>query len=196
MATFSVAGAPTRVAVRCGESRIGKVPVAVPKGVDVTLSGSTLTVKGKTATLTREFPDGVVLSQEEDNIIVKRADDSRKARSQHGLCRTLANNMVVGVSEGWKKELELVGVGYRASVEGRTLVMNLGYSHPVRMEPPEGVTAAVEGNTKVTISGADKEVVGNFAAVCRSKRPPEPYKGKGVKYVDEVIERKEGKSGR
>lgn len=177
---------------RCPSQR----PVPVPKGVDVSLSGQHLKVKGKNDTLERTFPDGVRLAVEDDTIVVMRADDSRKARAQHGLARTLADNMVVGVSEGWKKELQLVGVGYRAAIEGRTLVMNLGYSHPVRMEPPEGVTAACDGNTNVIITGANKEVVGNFAAVCRSKRPPEPYKGKGVRYKDEHVQRKEGKSGR
>lgn len=162
----------------------------------VTLEGNHLTAKGKLGELSRDMPPFVVTSLEDNEITVKRLDDSRKAREQHGLARTLAYNMVHGVNEGWNKKLTMVGVGYRAAMEGKTLVMSLGYSHPVKLDPPEGVKAEVEGNVNITISGANKEHVGDFAAKCRAWRPPEPYKGKGVKYADEIILRKEGKSGR
>ena len=177
-------------------SRIGKRPVPIPKGVTVTIDGQTLTAKGSKGELTREFPPEVLFSQEGDEIVVTRRDESRPARQRHGLVRTLIANMLEGVSNGYQKKLEIQGVGYRASVKGKTLVMALGYSHPVEFDPPDGVSFAVEGNTNVTVSGIDKEVVGNTAARVRAARPPEPYKGKGVRYAGEYIRRKAGKAGK
>lgn len=180
----------------CKESRIGKMPVIVPAGVTYKLDGQTLAVKGPLGELTRTFPDKVELKEEAGAIKVSRRDDTRSARELHGLCRTLTDNMVVGVSKGFTKKLILTGVGYRAAVTGRALTLSLGFSHPVVMDPPEGVSVKVDNNTEVTITGRDAEVVGNFAAVVRAKRPPEPYKGKGVAYVGEKILRKEGKTGK
>ena len=177
-------------------SRIGKKPVPVPKGVTVTIDGQTITVKGAKGELSRELPPEVEFVQEGEEIVVTRRDESRNARQRHGLVRTLIANMVEGVSQGYQKKLEIQGVGYRASVKGKTLVMALGYSHPVEFEPPEGITFAVEGNTNVTVTGIDKEIVGNTAARVRAARPPEPYKGKGVRYAGEQIRRKAGKAGK
>jgi len=185
------------LSVSCGgESRIGKKPIPVPSGVTISLNNQSLSVKGKLGEMSHTFPDLIVVTEEENQIVVKKANDSRKARQLHGLSRSLAYNMVHGVSEGWEKKLELIGVGYRASLAGKQLQLNVGYSNPRMLDIPEGIQVKVEGNTNVTVSGYDKCEVGNFSAIIRKQRPPEPYKGKGVKYVDETILRKEGKSGK
>ena len=176
-------------------SRIGRAPIAIPAGVDVVVDGSTVTVKGAKGTLTRTMQSNITITKDGDVINVARPNDNKENRSLHGLTRTLIANMIEGVSNGYKKELEINGIGYRAEVKGNTLVMKIGYSHDVNMEAPEGITVEVNGN-KVTVSGADKQKVGQFAAEIREKRPPEPYKGKGIKYVDEYIRRKEGKAGK
>ncbi|MBM5824489.1 MAG: 50S ribosomal protein L6 [Cyanobacteria bacterium M_surface_10_m2_119] len=177
-------------------SRIGKAPIPVPGGVTVTLSGLDVTVKGPKGELSRTLPEGVAITQEGNTLVVSPASDSRRSRERHGLCRTLVANMVEGVSQGYTRKLEIVGVGYRAAVQGKKLVVSAGYSHQVEMVPPEGVTFAVDGNTTVLISGANKELVGNEAAKVRAIRPPEPYKGKGIKYEGERILRKAGKTGK
>ena len=177
-------------------SRIGKQPVPVPKGVTITIDGQTVTVKGAKGELTREMPPEIAFEQEGEEIVVTRRDESRNARQRHGLVRTLIANMVEGVSNGYEKKLQIQGVGYRASVQGQKLVMALGYSHPVEFDPPEGIQFAVEGNTNVTVTGISKEVVGNTAARVRAARPPEPYKGKGVRYAGEQVRRKAGKAGK
>ncbi|MEN9878186.1 MAG: ribosomal protein [Cyanobacteriota bacterium] len=177
-------------------SRIGKNPIPLPTKVSVEINGLAVKVKGPKGELSRVLPEGVVLAQEDNLITVNPADGSRRARERHGLCRTLVANMVEGVSAGFTRKLEIIGVGYRASVKGTTLVVNAGYSHPVEMVPPEGITFAVENNTQVTVSGSDKELVGNEAAKVRAIRPPEPYKGKGIKYEGERILRKAGKTGK
>ena len=177
-------------------SRIGKNPVPVPDKVTVSFDGLTIKVKGPKGELQRTLPDGVSVSQVDNTIVVKPSTDKRFSRERHGLCRTLVANMVEGVSKGYSKSLEIVGVGSRAQVKGKKLVVSAGYSHPVEVDPPEGITFAVENNTKVTVSGTDKELVGNEAAKVRSIRPPEPYKGKGIRYEGERIMRKAGKSGK
>jgi len=177
-------------------SRIGKAPIAVPDKVTVSLNGLAVTVKGPKGELSRTLPDGVSISQEGNILQVSPANESRRSRERHGLSRTLVANMVEGVSQGFTRKLEIVGVGYRATVQGKKLVVSAGYSHPVEMVPPEGVTFSVENNTTVFVSGADKEVVGNEAAKVRAIRPPEPYKGKGIKYEGEKILRKAGKTGK
>ncbi|MEL7352025.1 MAG: 50S ribosomal protein L6 [Cyanobacteria bacterium P01_A01_bin.116] len=177
-------------------SRIGKQPVPVPKGVTVKIDGQTVTVKGSKGELSRELPPEIAFVQEGEEIVVTRRDESRNARQRHGLVRTLIANMVEGVSNGYQKKLEIQGVGYRASLKGQKLVMALGYSHPVEFDPPDGIQFAVEGNTNVTVSGIDKAVVGNTAATIRAARPPEPYKGKGVRYAGEQVRRKAGKAGK
>jgi large subunit ribosomal protein L6 len=177
-------------------SRIGKAPIPIPEKVSVNLDGLTVTVKGPKGELSRTLPDGVAISQEESSLVVTPSSSNRRSRERHGLCRTLVANMVEGVSQGYVRKLEIVGVGYRASVQGKKLVVNAGYSHPVEMEPPTGVSFAVENNTTVLVSGADKELVGNEAAKVRAIRPPEPYKGKGIKYEGERILRKAGKTGK
>ncbi|MBE6927635.1 MAG: 50S ribosomal protein L6 [Ruminococcaceae bacterium] len=177
-------------------SRIGKMAITVPAGVEVTIAeGNVVTVKGPKGTLNSTFHHAMIIKQEGNVITVSRPDDSHENKSLHGLTRTLLNNMVVGVDKGFTKELEVNGVGYRASKEGNKLVLNIGYSHPVNMEEPEGVTVEVPSPNKVIVTGTDKQKVGQFAANIRSKRPPEPYKGKGIKYATEVIRRKEGKAG-
>ena len=177
-------------------SRIGRIPVALPAGVTVEIAeNNVVTVKGPKGTLTRELPVEMEIKMEGDTVVVSRPNDLKRMKSLHGLTRTLINNMVVGVTEGYKKELEVNGVGYRASKSGKKLTLNLGYSHPVEMEDPEGIEATVDGN-KITITGIDKEKVGQYAAEIRDKRRPEPYKGKGIKYADEVIRRKVGKTGK
>ena len=176
-------------------SRIGRAPIAIPAGVDVVVDGSTVTVKGAKGTLTRTMHSNITITKDGDTIVVTRPNDQKENRSLHGLTRTLIANMIEGVSNGFKKELEINGIGYRAEVKGNALWMKIGFSHDVIMEAPEGVTVEVNGN-KVTVSGADKQKVGQFAAEVREKRPPEPYKGKGIKYVDEYIRRKEGKAGK
>ena len=177
-------------------SRIGKAPIPVPGGVTVTLSGLAVTVKGPKGELSRTLPEGVSIAQEGNTLVVSPASESRRSRERHGLCRTLVANMVEGVSQGYTRKLEIVGVGYRAAVQGKKLVVSAGYSHQVEMVPPEGVTFAVEGNTTVLVSGPNKELVGNEAAKVRAIRPPEPYKGKGIKYEGERILRKAGKTGK
>lgn len=176
-------------------SRIGNQPIAIPAGVTVTLDGNVVNVKGPKGTLTKEFDSAMNIAIEDENVIVTRPNDLKRNKSLHGLTRTLISNMVEGTTEGFKKVLELNGVGYRAQKQGKKLVLSLGYSHPVEMEDPEGVDSVVEGN-QITVSGISKEVVGQYAAEIRSKRLPEPYKGKGIKYIDEVIRRKEGKTGK
>ena len=177
-------------------SRIGKLPIVIPAGVDVSIDGSTVTVKGPKGELSRTVHSNMVVEKDGSTIIVKRPDDNKVNRSLHGLTRTLIANMVYGVNEGFKKELEINGVGYRAAKQGNQLVMNIGYSHQVFMDEPEGITIEVPAPNKIVVLGADKQKVGQFAAEIREKRPPEPYKGKGIKYADEVIRRKEGKAGK
>jgi large subunit ribosomal protein L6 len=177
-------------------SRIGKAPIPVPDKVTVSLNGLAVTVKGPKGELSRTLPDGVSISQEGNTLQVDPVNDSRRSRERHGLSRTLVANMVEGVSQGFTRKLEIVGVGYRAAVQGKKLVVSAGYSHPVEMVPPEGVTFTVENNTSVFVSGPDKELVGNEAAKVRAIRPPEPYKGKGIKYEGEKILRKAGKTGK
>ena len=177
-------------------SRIGKMPVAIPAGVEVTVAdGNLVTVKGPKGTLTQQLEPTMTIKQEGAELHVSRPDDGKENRALHGMTRALLHNMVVGVSEGFKKELEINGVGYRAAKEGKNLVMNLGYSHQVIVPEIDGITIDVPSANKVVISGPDKQKVGQFAAEVREKRPPEPYKGKGIKYVDEVIRRKVGKTG-
>ncbi|MGB5134145.1 MAG: 50S ribosomal protein L6 [Prochlorococcaceae cyanobacterium] len=177
-------------------SRIGKAPIPVPDKVSVSLSGLDVTVKGPKGELRRTLPEGVTISQEGDTLVVAPAENSRRSRERHGLCRTLVANMVEGVSQGYTRKLEITGVGYRAAVQGKKLVVSAGYSHPVELMPPDGIVFAVENNTTVLVSGASKELVGNEAAKVRAIRPPEPYKGKGIKYEGERILRKAGKTGK
>jgi large subunit ribosomal protein L6 len=177
-------------------SRIGKRPVVIPAKVAVTIDNLSVSVKGPKGELSRVFPAGVVIAQEGETVTVTRANESRVARQRHGLCRTLLSNMVDGVSKGFEKKLEIQGVGYRAQVQGRKLILNVGYSKPVEIDPPEGIQVAVEGNTNLVVSGINKELVGNTAARIRAVRPPEVYKGKGIRYAGEVVRRKAGKSGK
>jgi len=178
-------------------SRIGKMPVVVPGGVDVKIAeGNFMTVKGPKGTLERKLSSDMNIALEDGQLIIKRPSDLKKFKSLHGLTRTLINNMVVGVTEGYTKTLEINGVGYRAAKSGNKLTLTLGYSHPVEMTDPEGVTSEVEGNNKIIVSGIDKEKVGQYAANIREKRPPEPYKGKGIKYDNEHVRRKAGKAGK
>ncbi|CUX23750.1 50S ribosomal protein L6 [Clostridium sp. C105KSO13] len=178
-------------------SRIGRLPVAVPAGVTVDIAeNNVVTVKGPKGTLVKELPVEMEIKHEGEEIIVTRPNDLKRMKSLHGLTRTLINNMVVGVTEGYKKVLEVNGVGYRAAKAGNKLTLSLGYSHPVEMMDPEGVETTLEGQNKITVSGIDKEKVGQFAAEIRNKRRPEPYKGKGIKYADETIRRKVGKTGK
>ena len=177
-------------------SRIGRMPITVPAGVEVTVAeGNVVTVKGPKGTLTKQLHPTMIIEQEGNTIHVKRPDETKESKSLHGLTRTLLNNMVTGVHEVYKKELEINGVGYRAAKEGSNLVMNLGYSHQVIVPEIEGISIEVPSANRIVISGCDKQMVGQFAAEVREKRPPEPYKGKGIKYVDEVIRRKVGKTG-
>ncbi len=174
-------------------SRVGRKPITVPSGVEVTVNGADVTVKGPKGTLTQTFFEEITIKVEGNEIVVERPNDEKRVRALHGTTRALLNNMVTGVSEGFRKTLELVGVGYRAKADGKGLEIALGYSHPVLIKEVEGITFTVEGGTKIHVDGISKEVVGQVAADIRSKRAPEPYKGKGVKYSDEVIRRKEGK---
>ena len=178
-------------------SRIGRMPIAVPAGVTVDIAeNNKVTVKGPKGTLERVLPAEIKIKREGEEIIVSRPNDLKKMKSLHGLTRTLINNMVVGVTDGYAKELEVNGVGYRAQKKGKTLVLSLGYSHPVEMEDPDDLEVIVEGQNKIIVKGIDKEKVGQYAAEIREKRSPEPYKGKGIKYADEVIRRKVGKTGK
>ena len=177
-------------------SRIGRMPITVPAGVTVTVAeGNVVTVKGPKGELKRALRSEMTINQEGNVITVTRPSDAKEHRSLHGLTRTLLANMIIGVTDGYKKELEVNGVGYRCNKDGKNLVMNLGYSHPVIIPEIEGINIEVPAPNKVIISGCDKQAVGQFAAEVREKRPPEPYKGKGIKYVDEVIRRKVGKTG-
>ena len=177
-------------------SRTGKKPISLPEKVDVEFEGLSITVKGPKGELQRTLPNGVTLTKDNNSILVNPVDEKRQSREMHGLCRSLVANMVEGVSNGFTKKLEIVGVGSRAQVKGKTLVVSAGYSHPVEVVPPEGITFKVENNTNVIVTGPDKELVGNEAAKIRAIRPPEPYKGKGIKYEGEQIIRKAGKSGK
>ena len=177
-------------------SRIGRAPITVPAGVEVSIAdNNVVTVKGAKGTLTQQFNANMAIALENGVVTVSRPNDAKENRALHGLTRTLINNMIVGVTEGFKKELDVNGVGYRVAKEGNKLVMNLGFSHQVIMEERDGISIEVPGPNKIIISGADKQKVGQFAAEVREKRRPEPYKGKGIKYVDEVIRRKAGKTG-
>ena len=177
-------------------SRIGRMPVAIPAGVTVEVAaGNEVTVKGSKGTLVRVLPQEMEIKVEDGHVVVSRPNDLKKMKSLHGLTRTLIHNMVIGVSEGYTKTLEVNGVGYRAAKAGKKLTLTLGYSHPVEMEDPEGIETKVDGN-KIIVSGISKEKVGQYAAEIREKRKPEPYKGKGIKYDDEVIRRKVGKTGK
>ena len=177
-------------------SRIGRAPIAIPAGVEIKVEdNNVVTVKGAKGTLTQQFNNNMTIAVEGNEIKVSRPNDAKENRALHGLTRTLINNMIVGVTEGYKKELDVNGVGYRVAKEGNKLVMNLGFSHQVIMEEKEGISIEVPNPNKIIILGSDKQAVGQFAAEVREKRPPEPYKGKGIKYVDEVIRRKAGKAG-
>lgn len=178
-------------------SRIGRLPIAIPNGVTVTVSPeNVVTVKGPKGEITKTMHPNIDIAVEENSVIVTRKNDEKQNRSLHGLTRSLINNMVVGVTEGYEKKLELVGVGYRAQLQGKKLVLNLGFSHPVEIEAKEGIEFQLDGANKITVKGIDKELVGAVAADIRSWRKPEPYKGKGIKYENEAIRRKEGKTGK
>ena len=177
-------------------SRIGKMPITIPAGVDITIGeNNVVTVKGAQGTLVQTMPADMIIRKDGDSIVVERPSEEKAHKALHGLTRTLVLNMIIGASEGFKKELEINGVGYRAAKQGNKLVMNLGYSHQVEMEEIDGIKIDVPQPNQIIISGPDKQKVGQFAAQVREKRPPEPYKGKGIKYVDETIRRKEGKAG-
>ncbi|MBQ5331363.1 MAG: 50S ribosomal protein L6 [Oscillospiraceae bacterium] len=177
-------------------SRIGKKPVVIPAGVDVKIDGNIVTVKGPKGTLTRSFHKDMIIKQEGAEIIVERPSEDKLHKSLHGLTRTLVDNMVTGVTQGYSKSLDIEGIGYRAQKQGKNLVMNLGYSHQVIVPEIDGITIDVPSQTKIIVNGIDKQVVGQFAAQIREKRPPEPYKGKGIRYTGEHIIRKEGKAGK
>jgi large subunit ribosomal protein L6 len=177
-------------------SRIGRLPIAVPSSVDVTIDGPQVTVKGPKGTLSRRLHPDMTVSREDTNLVVSRPTEQKTHKQLHGLTRTLVNNMVVGVTDGYRKGLEITGVGYRATLNGRKLTLNLGYSHPIEIEPPEGISFEVENPTRLAVIGIDKELVGQMAARIRSTRKPEPYKGKGVRYAGEQIRRKAGKAGK
>jgi large subunit ribosomal protein L6 len=178
-------------------SRVGKEPITIPSGVDVTLEGRRVVVKGPNGTLAHQAPEAISVSRDGDTLVVTRPDDERENRALHGLTRSLVHNMVVGVSQGFSRELEIVGVGYRAQAQGPSkLELQVGFSHPVRFEAPEGVTFEVPQPTRIVVRGADKQLVGQVAADVRKSRPPEPYKGKGIRYVDEHVQRKAGKSAK
>ena len=176
-------------------SRIGRMPIAIPAGVTVEVNGNKVTAKGPKGELTQEMHPDMIIEVEGNEVLVKRPSEDKLHKSLHGLTRTLVHNMIVGVSEGYKKELDVVGVGYRVAMEGKKLVMNIGFSHTVDVEPVDGITIEAPAPNKIVISGLDKQLVGQFAADVRKKRPPEPYKGNGIRYTGEVIRRKEGKTG-
>ena len=178
-------------------SRIGRMPIAIPSGVTVEVAeNNKVTVKGPKGTLERVLPEAMDIKVDGEEVVVSRPNDLKKNKALHGLTRTLINNMVIGVSAGFEKVLEINGVGYRGAKQGKKLVLNLGYSHPVEIADPEGIETVMEGQNKIIIKGIDKEKVGQFAAEIRTKREPEPYKGKGIKYADETIRRKVGKTGK
>jgi len=177
-------------------SRIGRLPIPVPSGVDVTIDGRQVTVKGPKGTLSRALHPDMTISREDGTLVVTRPTEQKTHKQLHGLTRTLVNNMVVGVTDGYRKGLEITGVGYRAALNGRKLQLNLGYSHQIEIEPPEGITFEVENPTRLAVVGIDKELVGQIAAKVRATRKPEPYKGKGVRYAGEYIRRKAGKAGK
>ena len=177
-------------------SRIGRLPITVPSGVDVTIDGRQVTVKGPKGSLTRTLHPDMRVSQEDGSLVVTRPTEQKTHKQLHGLTRTLVNNMVVGVTDGYRKGLEITGVGYRATLNGKKLTLNLGYSHPIEIDPPEGITFELENPTRLAVVGIDKELVGQIAAKVRSTRKPEPYKGKGVRYSGEYIRRKAGKAGK
>jgi len=177
-------------------SRIGKMPISIPSGVEVKIEGQEITVKGPKGSLSHTVPAPITVVMEDNNLIVARPDDERNSRSLHGLTRTLIANNIEGVTKGFSKGLEIVGTGYRVTAKGSALEFALGYSHPILVEPPTGISFQVEGNTKITVVGIDKQAVGEVAANIRKLRKPEPYKGKGVRYAGEVVRRKAGKSGK
>ena len=177
-------------------SRIGRLPVPVPSGVDVAIDGRRMTVTGPKGTLTRELHPDIAVAREDDRLVVSRPTEQKTHKQLHGLTRTLVNNMVVGVTDGYRKSLEITGVGYRAAKVGEKLQLNLGYSHPIEIAPPQGISFEVENPTHLSVVGIDKELVGQVAAQVRSTRKPEPYKGKGVRYAGEYIRRKAGKAGK
>ena len=177
-------------------SRIGNKPVVIPAGVTIDLKDNTVTVKGPKGELSYTFNQNITLVQNEGEVVFTRPDDSKENKTIHGTTRAVFNNMVVGVTEGFQRELELIGVGYRAQLQGKKLVLNVGYSHPVEFTPEEGIEIEVPSNTKVIVKGYDKQKVGELAANIRGVRPPEPYKGKGIRYVEEFVRRKEGKTGK
>lgn len=176
-------------------SRIGKKPISLPAGVEVKVDGNIVTIQGPKGSLAQTLPEGISVIQEDNQALVERANDNKQQRSFHGLSRALIANMVEGVTNGFEKKLELVGVGYRAQMQGKKLVINIGFSHPVEIDAPEGIEFDVPAPTRITIKGIDKQLVGNTAAHIRAIRKPEPYKGKGIKYEDEYIRRKAGKAG-
>jgi large subunit ribosomal protein L6 len=177
-------------------SRIGKMPIAIPAGVEIKVEGQLVTVKGPKGTLTHNVPAPITVVVEDNNILVTRPDDERNSRSLHGLTRTLIANIIEGVTKGFAKSLEIVGTGYRVTAKGSSIEFALGYSHPILVDPPQGISFQVEGNNKVTVVGIDKQAVGEVAANLRKLRKPEPYKGKGVRYAGEVVRRKAGKAGK
>ena len=177
-------------------SRIGRLPVAIPSTVDVTIEGRTLTVKGPKGTLIRTLHPDMGVAKEDGTVVVSRPTEQKMHKQLHGLTRTLVNNMVVGVTDGYRKGLEITGVGYRATLNGKKLTLNLGYSHPVEIDPPEGISFELENPTRLAVVGIDKELVGQVAAQVRATRKPEPYKGKGVRYAGEYVRRKAGKAGK
>ena len=176
-------------------SRIGKMPISLPKGVEISVDENLVTVKGPKGSLTQRIPEGISLVQEEEQLLVQRPSDNKNDRAFHGLSRALVANMVEGVTNGFERRLELVGVGYRAQMQGKKLVISIGFSHPVEMDPPDGIEFEVPAPTRITVKGIDKQLVGNTAANIRAIRKPEPYKGKGIKYENEVIRLKAGKAG-
>lgn len=177
-------------------SRIGKLPIEIPQGVEVTIEGQNITAKGPLGTESVMVREEISIKKEDNKIVLTRNDEERKTRALHGLSRTLVANAINGVKTGFEKKLELQGVGYRAAMQGTTLNLQLGYSHPINFEPPAGIKIAVEANTKITITGSNKQTVGDVAAAIRSKRPPEVYKGKGVRYEGEYVRKKAGKAGK
>jgi len=176
-------------------SRIGRKPISLPPGVEINIENNNITVKGPKGTLSQAIPEDITIDRQESELLVQRPSDAKKHRALHGLTRALVANMVEGVTKGFEKKLEMVGVGYRAQMQGSKLVINIGFSHPVEVEPPEGIEFEVPAVTRITVKGIDKQLVGNTAAHIRAIRKPEPYKGKGLKYENEVIRRKAGKTG-